>query len=121
MAKQMTIGSHNLPHYPKSMTLVRADKSCAEKLTWDSVAFFSWPPSIIGKGIECRWDFLSSANFASLDTIFQANLPATWTSGAPGVTDTYTVEITGLNGDYIMGGLGRTNVVMRLLIMAVNT
>lgn len=118
------IGSHTCTLDPMRMTMVRADKACASVQTFDSVAYFSWGTTLIGKEILLEWPVMDASEFASLDTIFQADASFTFNPNDGVVTDTYTVEMTSFTGDYWRGrgtttSETRKNVKMTLLILAV--
>lgn len=121
MAK-VVIGTHTCTLDPQKMTMVRAEKPNASKLTYTSVAYFAWTPSIVGKEIMLEWPVMDAASFASLDVIYQANLPFTFTPSDGIGSSTYTVEMTSFNGDYFRGrgttsASTRKNVKMTLLIL----
>lgn len=118
------IGSHTCTLDPMRMTMVRHDKSCAHVQTYDSVAYFSWGTSLVGKEILLEWPVMDAAEFATLDAIFQADASFTFNPNDGLGTDTYTVEMTSFTGDYWRGrGVTthetRKNVKMTLLILAV--
>ena len=120
----VVIGTRTLTRDPQRMTMVRADKPNASKLTYTSVAYFSWSPTIIGKEILLEWPAMDAAEFAALDVIFQADAPITFTPSDGVTSSSYTVEMTSFNGEYFRGrGVTtyetRKNVRMTLLILAV--
>lgn len=120
----VVIGSRTLTTDPMRMTMVRAEKSCAHVQTYDSVAYFSWGTTLIGKEILLEWPVMDAAEFAALQAIFEADAPISFNPNDGVVTDTYTVEMTSLTGDYWRGrGTSisdtRKNVKMTLLILAV--
>ena len=121
---KVVIGSHTCTRDPQRMTMVRAEKPNASKLTYTSVAYFSWSPTIIGKEILLEWPAMDAAEFASLDAIFQADAPITFTPNDGVTTSSYTVEMTSFTGEYWRGRgttvlVTRKNVKMTLLILAV--
>lgn len=124
MAK-VVIGSRTLTNDPQTMTVVRADKQCASVQTYSNVAFFTWGTSIIGKEITLGWPFMTAAEFDALDTIFKADVAFVFNPN-DGCSHTYNVNMTALDGDYLVGRTlsapsTRKNVKMTLLIMSVAT
>ena len=124
MAK-VVIGTQTLTRDPQRMTMLRADKSCAHKLTYTSVAFFSWGTSIIGKEIMLEWPVMDVAEFAALDAIFIADVAFNFTP-SDGGGHVYSVNMTSLTGEYFLGRTSqapttRKNVKMTLLIMSVTS
>lgn len=122
MAK-VVIGTRTLTLDPQRMTMLRADKSCAHKQTYTSVAFFSWGTSIVGKEILLEWPVMSVADFDALDSIFIADVAFNFTP-SDGGGHTYSVNMTSFNGEYFLGRTSaapttRKNVRMTLLIMSV--
>jgi len=120
----VVIGTHTCTLDPMRMTMVRADKSCAHKQTYSSVAYFSWGTTIIGKEILLEWPVMDASEFEALDTIFKADAPVTFDPNDGVTENTFTVEMTSLTGDYWRGrgvtvSETRKNVRMTLLILAV--
>lgn len=115
----MTLGGQTLSKLPSDMTLITPDRISAMKKTYSNVAFFSWGNTLVGKVLELKWPLLSFAEFDVLDTLFQADSSVVFDPGVPSPTDTYTVEIIALDGKYYMQTTRRTNVRMKLLILAV--
>lgn len=120
----VVIGSRTLTLDPMRMTMVRKDKPQAHKQTYSSVAYFSWTPTLVGKEILLEWPVMDAAEFAALQTIYEANASFTFNPNDGVVTDTYTVEMTTFTGDYWRGrgtttAETRKNVKMTLLILAV--
>lgn len=124
--ENVVIGSHTCTLDPMRMTMVREDKACAHVQTYDSVAYFSWGTTLVGKEILLEWPVMDAAEFAALDAIFQADASFTFNPNDGVTTDTFTVEMTSFTGDYWRGRgttthETRKNVKMTLLILAVVT
>lgn len=122
MAK-VVIGTRTLTRDPQRMTMLRADKSCAHKQTYTSVAFFSWGTSIIGKEVLLEWPVMDADEFAALDTIFIADAAFNFTP-SDGGGHVYSVNMTSFGGEYFLGRTTaapttRKNINMTLLIMSV--
>lgn len=115
----MTLGGQTLAKLPSSMSLIQADRISAVKQTYTGVAFFSWGTTLVGKVLELKWPLLSFDEFDVLDTLFQADSSIVFDPGVPSPVGTYTVEITALDGKYYMQTTKRTDVIMKLLILAV--
>ena len=121
----VVIGTRTLTRDPQRMTMLRADKSCAHRQTYTSVAFFTWGTSIIGKEILLEWPAMDAAEFEALDLIFVADVPFTFTP-SDGSTHTYSVNMTSFSGEYFRGRTlaaptTRKNVKMILLIMSITS
>ena len=122
MAK-VVIGTRTLTRDPQRMTMVRADKFNASKLTYTSVAYFTWGTSIVGKEILLEWPVMDADEFAALDAIFIADVAFNFTP-SDGSSHVYSVNMTSLNGEYFRGRTlaattTRKNVRMVLLIISV--
>ena len=119
----VVIGTRTLTRDPQRMTMLRADKSCAHKLTYTSVAVFSWGTSIIGKEILLEWPAMDVAEFAALDAIFIADAAFNFTP-SDGGGHVYSANMTSFDGEYFRGRTSaspttRKNVRMTLLIMSI--
>lgn len=119
----VVIGTRTLTRDPQRMTVVRADKSCAHRQTYTSVAFFTWGTSIIGKEILLEWPVMDVAEFDALDAIFIADVAFNFTP-SDGSSKVYGVNMTSFNGEYYRGRTQaapttRRNVRMTLLIMSI--
>lgn len=121
----MIIGTVTLKANPSEITVIRAKKRNAAKETYNSVAYFSWGASIIGREISLKCDYMEADDFAALDAIYQADLPIVW-DPQDGSGHTYNVEMTELDGEYHLGfgvtsAVLRKNVTITLLILSVAT
>jgi hypothetical protein len=116
----MILGTYTFDRLPKKMTMIKPDKINSAVQTYTSVAYFSWTPSIVGKRISLNWNAMTTAQFDSLDAIFQTDEevvfdPTDYTGGSA-----FKVEVTNFNGDYLAEiGENRLNCVLKLLIMSV--
>lgn len=118
----IVIGTVTLTRNPREMTLVKPDKASAVKQTHSGVAYFGWPATIVGKVIDLTWDTLNADEFASLDTIYAADVPVVF-NPQDGLGRTYNVNVLSLDGKYLLGldnahASFREEVKMQLLIMS---
>ena len=116
----MVLGTYTFVQLPRAMTLVKADRICSWELTYSSVAFFSWAPTIVGKVIDLEWNAMIATQFASLDAIYQADAQVVWDpTDVLGGSATYNVQVVACNGEYIPGMIDyRGNCTLTLLIMS---
>lgn len=112
-----SIGSCTPSLLPGAMTLIRPDKPSAIKQTYSSVAYFSWPATIIGKVIELNWNLLPVADFAALDALYVADAPVVF-DPLESNGYTYNVELIALDGKYLLQRQSRADVVLKLLILS---
>lgn len=112
-----SIGSCTPSLLPGAMTLIRPEKPNAVKQTYSSVAYFSWPATIIGKTIELNWNLLPAADFIALDGIYSADLPVVF-DPLESNGYTYNVQIIALDGKYLLQRQHRADVVAKLLILS---
>ena len=116
------IGSVTLRHNPEEMTVIRSDKYCASKLTYTSVAFFSWGLSIVGKEILLRWSYMESDEFKDLDDLYIADSTIVF-DPVDGLGKTYNVVMKELDSKYfyrlgVSPGQWRKDVNIVLLILS---
>lgn len=115
----MQLGTYTFARLPGYMTVVQAEVVNAHKLTYSSVAYFSWGSDIIGKKIELRWAAMPAGMFDSLDAIYQADAAVVWDpTGVVGST-TYNVRAISFAAEYIPGQLlYRGSASLALLILS---
>jgi hypothetical protein len=117
----MILDSYTFPKQPGEMTMIEKEKMASSLLTYTSVAYFSWGASIIGKMIKLRWGGMTTAQFNTLQTKFEADAEVVFDPQDGGGV-TYNVEIMGLTGKYHLSLLDsaafRTDVEMTLLIIS---
>jgi hypothetical protein len=118
----MVLGSYTFATQPSSMTMIQKSREVATVKTYASVALFSWGATIVGKTIELGWLFMTTSQYASLQTIYEADVPVVFNPN-DGSSKTYNVEVISLDSDYFIkldnsAGNHRRNAKMRLLIMS---
>jgi len=117
----MVLDSYTFVKQPGEMTLLEKDKINTSLLTYTSVAYFSWDVTMVGRTITLKWGGMTTTEFDTFQTKFEADAQVVWDPQQGGVT-TYNVEITRLTGEYHLSLLDsatyRTNVEMDLLIMS---
>jgi len=113
----ITLGSFTASRNPGEMTLIRPDKPLAFRQTFSSVAYFSWPATIVGKVIELHWNLLPVADFTSLDSIYTTDAVVAFFPGEG--TTSYNVQIVALDGKYLLQRTHRADVTLKLLILSV--
>jgi hypothetical protein len=96
---RMSLGAYTLLQNPIEAGVIEKDKSCASVLTYTSVGYFSWGTSIIGKQVILGWNYMRSDQYASLQTLYEADVPVVF-NPQDGRSRTYNVEITNLSGNY---------------------
>lgn len=113
----ISIGNFTPVRNPKEMTVIRPEKATAVKQTYSGVAYFAWPATIVGKEIEILWPLMTVSDFAALDALYAADDPVTLDPN-DGSGKTYTANLLALDGKYYIRSLYRSDVRLRLLIMA---
>ncbi len=115
-----TLGSYQFEWNPEKWTIPRKEKYYGKVLTYESVGFFSFGMSIVGKEIVLEWDWMSLEQWNELDTLFQADAGCVW---LPGDGNTYNVEMLHLDGAYFevvdLDLAYRRNVKLTLMIMSI--
>ena len=115
----MQLGSYVFARKPGYMTVIQANVVNSHRMTFTSVAYFSWGSDIVGKKIELRWAAMPAAMFESLDTIYQADAAVVWTPTDVVGSTTYNVRLIAFSAEYIPGDLlYRGNTVVTLLILS---
>jgi len=118
MSGLQSLGGYAFPWDPDRWTIPKAEKFWGKVQTYSSAAFFSFGISIVGKEVVLEWDWMSSAQFAALDALYQSDEPVVW--NPPGAS-AFEVNILGCDGEYFEV-LGtdieyRKNVKITLMIM----
>lgn len=116
------LGTYTFVKQPTGITFIQKDKSIAYTSTYTSVATFSWGLSYIGKVIEVSWNYMSTTQYDSLQTLYVADVPVVF-DPQDGEAKTFNVDIISLNGDYHVQlsdatGHMRKDVKMQLLILS---
>lgn len=127
----MILGTYTFAREPADMTIPRPKKAVAYLKTYDSVACFSWDPTIVGELLTLRWPIVSKDQFEEMDDIYQAAVPVTFDptsltmrgeSSSGDGSLTFIVEVIDLRGSYTLGFPDRrSNCELDLLIIGVNT
>jgi hypothetical protein len=121
MAK-MSLNSITLEMNPSEFTMPRPKRYVAWKPTYSSIGFFSWGTLIAGVEISLKWPFMTTSQFATLDTIYKADAAVVW-NPQDGTSKTFNVEVADLSADYHIkldnaAGNFRKNVEMLLVILS---
>jgi hypothetical protein len=120
MNTKMTLGAYTFAHNPHSMSdnFDPTAISSAVK-TWEGVAYFSWPATIVGKRITLNWDLMTTAQFEALQALWVADIPQTL---IPNGSTSFSVMIMNLTGLYFLtldtGGSFRKNVELEIVILS---
>lgn len=107
---------------PSSMTVIKEEKPSASVMTYDGVAYFAWPATIVGKVIELEWAALPATEFESLNDVFVLDSEVVFNPN-DGSDRTFYVNMLSLSGAYHIG-LGfdsatyRKDIKVQLLIMS---
>ena len=117
-----SLGTYTFEKQPSGMTFIQKDREVAHQKTYSSVALFSWGASYIGKVIEVSWNYITTSQYASLVSIYVADVPVVF-DPQDGTSKTYNVEVLSLDCEYHIQlanntGNHRKNVKMQLLIMS---
>jgi len=119
----MSISTTTFARDPGDMTILKADKMCSYTKTYGGVEYFSWGSTIVGKPISLSWNAMPSTMFDALNTLVVSDTTMVWTPNIPGSTQTYEVNLLGLDGSYFISqessaSYERINCELRLLIMS---
>lgn len=122
---KIKFNDYTVERNPNSVTLLKKDKLVGHVLTYTSVAFFTWGPTIVGKEIELSWEYMTTAEFTFLNDLYISNeYDATGVEFDPqdGGAKTYMVQIKSLGGKYyqnrIEAVVHRQDIKMTLLILS---
>jgi hypothetical protein len=100
MSVKMILGGYTFTHNPNSM-----DKSLEPELitsamdTWESVAYFSWPATNVGKRVTLIWGLMTVEQYTALQAKWVADTPHTF---QPNAVLNYSVMIMNLQGQYFL-------------------
>jgi hypothetical protein len=108
----MVLGTYTFPTNPSDATPVEMDRSTANVTTYESVGFFSWGASIIGKIIELTWTYMPADMYDSLKDLEIADATIVF-DPQDGTGNTYNVEILSIYGKYCLGKLGYASTTLR--------
>jgi hypothetical protein len=119
----MSISTTTFALDPSDMTMLKDDKICSFVRTYSGVAFFSWGATIVGKEIDLIWNAMPSTMFDALNTLVCLDTTMIWTPNIPGSTQTYEVNLIGLDGAYYISqesssSFYRINCNLKMLIMS---
>ena len=119
----MSISTTTFAIDPFDMTVLKNDKVCSYIKTYSSVVYYSWGSTIVGKVIDLKWNAMPSTMFDALDTLVNIDTTMIWTPNIPGSTQTYEVNLLGLEGAYFISQESssryhRINCNLKLLIMS---
>lgn len=119
----VTLGGVSFTTNTKFDKVIQPKKPTAIQPTYEGVAYFSWPATVIGQIITLNWEVMPTALYDSLDTLYQADT-AVVLDPDDGSSSTYNVELTDFSGAYYLYDSGsstfshRTNVELKLLILS---
>jgi hypothetical protein len=118
----MSLGGYTFAKQPSGMTMIQKDRIAAHAPTYTSVAFYSWGASIIGKVVELTFNYITTGQYASLQTLYEADAQVVF-NPQDGSSKTYNVEILSLNSEYHIQlnnttGNYRKGAQLRLLILS---
>lgn len=116
------LGTYTFARQPSGMTLIQKDREVSYQKTYSNVALFSWGASYVGKIIEISWNIMATDQYASLQTIYEADAQVVF-DPQDGSSKTFNVEALSLDGEYFIylsntTGHFRRNVKLKLLIMS---
>jgi hypothetical protein len=119
----MILDSYTFAKQPSEMTMIEKDKFASSLLTYTSVAYFSWGTTLVGKIITLRWGGMTTTQFDTLQSKYEADAEVVWEPNQGDSADrSFNVEISRLVGGYHMSLLDsadyRIDVEMDLVIMS---
>jgi hypothetical protein len=122
MNTKMTLGAYTFAHNPHSMSDNFEPALIASAVkTWEGVAYFSWPATIVGKKITLNWDLMTTAQFEALQALWVADEPTALVPNGGG-GNSFNVMIMNLTGLYFLtldtGGSFRKNVALEIVILS---
>ncbi len=121
MANQF-LNSYEFEWNPDRWTIPKPEKFSAHVLTYQSVGYFSFGLSIVGKEIILEWDWMTLDQWNELDMIYQSDAGCVW---VPGDGNFYNVEILNFDGAYFevvaLDIAYRRNVKLLLMILSVGS
>ena len=91
----MKLGGYTFAWDPSKWEPPVPEKKQASVTTFSGVGYFSWGATIVGKQIDLEWEFMSQAQFDSLQALFEADAYVLWDLDVAGMMN-YYVEITEL-------------------------
>jgi hypothetical protein len=99
----MSLGAYTFDQHPSDIDeMMKAVKRSASVETYESVAYFSWGTTLVGKTITMTWDWMSCDQYDALDTLYQADASVVF-NPQDGSAATWNVEIVSLSGKYNFG------------------
>ena len=118
----MILGSYTFdwPPISSNIDIVRPLKSNSSVETYSTVAYFNWGSKIAGRQFNLEWEYMSGAQFSSLDALYAADEIIVWDILGDG-TKRYNVIIEKLDGAYFLNyndSYWRRNVKMTLLVIS---
>jgi len=119
----MILGAYTFDLNPAKVSgLIQSEKASAVKRTYTDIAYFSWPSTIKGRQILLAWDFISTAQFTSIHTLYASGDTLVF-DPQDGSSKTYNVEILNFEAEYFLhmedtAGNYRRNVKLELLILS---
>jgi len=118
----MTLGDVTFTYNPKiSFPVIKPKVINSVIETYSGIAYFSWGPQIVGQEIPLEWEWMPEAQFAAINTLYQADDEVVFNPNNS--TNTYNVRIKDFDGIYYVSkttgtDVIRKNVKLNLLIMS---
>lgn len=97
---KMRLGPYDFEWNPTQYTIPEEGKSYSVVQTYESVAFFSWSTTIVGKEILLEWDRMKEAQWDELQTLLETDQQQLWTP-ISGESVAYNVEMCQLDGRFM--------------------
>jgi hypothetical protein len=118
----MVLGTLTFEENPSEIDLLIPDRISSEVGTLESVAFFSWGVTLIGKKISLKWSTLPSEQFDDIQALIAADAAVVF-DPEDGLENTYNVEIKKCTGKYfksldVSATVRRKDVELVLLILS---
>jgi hypothetical protein len=121
MSARMILGGYTFANNPHRMSsTLDPEVMSASVKTWDSVAYFSWPATVVGKRVSLIWDYMTVEQYIALQALWVADISIVYN---PDNGLTYNVMIMGLKGVYFLNtdnsNAFRKDCQLELLILSV--
>lgn len=118
----MAFGAYTLVNNPAKISVIKKNRYNAIVDTYSDVSHFSWTSTIVGKRLSLFWNFMTAAEFNTLNGYCEDNDDKVF-DPQDGSAKTYNVKITSMDADYLIfltsaAGVYRKDVSMEVLIIS---
>ena len=119
----MVLGAYTFDLNPAKVSgLIQSEKASAVKKTYTDIAYFSWPSTVKGRQVSLRWEYIPTAQFTSIHTLYASGDTLVF-DPQDGSSKTYNVEVLNFEAEYFLHmedatGNYRKNAQLELLILS---